>query len=135
MDTIRSHVLVVDDAEGRLSDALALHLAGYQVVVARDAFDALYSIDCASPPYELIFCDLARSDLPGPELWAYLSVTHPQAAARMVFVASGPLCPEARDFVERTPNVFVELPLSGSPSARRGRSAAPRAASIAEGAG
>jgi hypothetical protein len=111
MDTGRPHVLVVDDADGHLTGALARSLAGYDVDVTRDAFDAIYCIDGASRPYELIFCDLARGDLPGPELWAYLSITRSQAAARMVFVASGSLRPETIDFLAKTTNPFVQLPL------------------------
>lgn len=110
MDTSRPHVLVVDDAEGSLTDSLAPYIAGYDVDVARDAFDAIYCIDGASRPYDRIFCDLARSNLPGPELWAYLSITRAQAASRMVFVASGPLRPETVDFVAKTANAFVQLP-------------------------
>jgi CheY-like chemotaxis protein len=118
METRRPHVLVVDDAEGRLTDSLAQSLAGYDVDVARDAFDAIYCIDCASRPYELIFCDLARGDLPGPELWAYLSITRSQAAARMVFVASGRQRPETIDFLAKTTNTFVQLPLTPMIAAR-----------------
>jgi hypothetical protein len=110
MDRKRTHVLVVDDAADGLTRALSDSLALHEVEVARDAFEAIYRIDCATRPYDVIFCDLARGDIPGPELWSYLSITRAEAARRMVFVASGPLRPETRRFLARTGNPYVELP-------------------------
>ncbi len=110
MDPKRARVLVVDDAAHHLTDALSDTLVRHEVDFARDAFDAVYLIDCATEPYDVIFCDLARGDLPGPELWAYLSITRAGAAERMVFVASSPLRPETRRFLARTGNPCVELP-------------------------
>ena len=107
----RSRVLIVDDPDGRLSRGLRPALALHEVDVAHDAFDTIYRIDCAHPLYDLIFCDLARGDVPGPELWAYLSLRRRDAAERMVFVASGPLEANARAFLAGVPNARVELPL------------------------
>ncbi|MGH7436491.1 MAG: hypothetical protein ACRENE_12530 [Polyangiaceae bacterium] len=110
MRRTRPRVLVVDDADRHLTDSLAESLGGCDVDVARDVVDAIYRIDTASDPYHLIFCDLARGDLPGPELWAYLSITRSDAAGRMVFVASEKLRPETMEFVRTTANTFVQLP-------------------------
>jgi CheY-like chemotaxis protein len=106
-----AHVLVVDDAERTLSIVLGACLEGHEMEVAKDAFDAIYRIDCAASPFDVIFCDLARGDLPGPELWAYLALTRSTAAQRMVFVASAPLQPDAQAFLRRIPNRCVGLPL------------------------
>jgi hypothetical protein len=86
-------------------------LARHNVESARDAGDAIYQIDCATRPHDVIFCDLAREDLPGPELWAYLSLHCESAARRMVFVASAPLRIETRAFLARVPNLCLELPV------------------------
>jgi hypothetical protein len=107
----RAQILVVDYPQGTLSTALGPALARHKVDFARDAFDVIYRIDCAARPYDLLFCDLARGELPGPALWAYLSISRKNEAKRMVFVTSDPLRPEMRAFLTSIPNVCVELPL------------------------
>jgi hypothetical protein len=107
----RARILIVDHPRGALSLTLEHALARHDVESARDAFDAIYRIDCAVHPHDLIFCDLARGDLPGPELWAYLSLGRKSAAGRIVFVASAPLRPETTAFLARVPNLCVELPV------------------------
>ncbi len=107
----RAHVLVVDDRVCTLARALRPALVRHDVEFARDAFDAIYRIDCATRPHDLIFCDLTRGDMPGPELWAYLSMTRKSAAERMVFLASTPLCSETEAFLARVPNLCVLLPV------------------------
>lgn len=101
----------MDNPDKTLSGAIRQALSNHDVEVARDAFDAIYRIDCADRSYDAIFCDLARGDLPGPELWAYLSLTRGTAAARMVFVASAPLRPETKTFLRCIPNPCVDFPL------------------------
>ena len=64
----RARVLVIDDAAHHLTDALSDSLSGHDVDVAGDAVEAIYRIDCETGAYSVIFCDLARGDLPGPEL-------------------------------------------------------------------
>jgi DNA-binding NtrC family response regulator len=105
----RARILVVDTS-GNLSLALEPALARHEAHFARDAFDAIYRIDCATHRYDIVICDLARGDVPGPELWAYLSISRTDAARRMVFVASAPLESEAKAFLARVPNICVELP-------------------------
>jgi hypothetical protein len=106
----RARVLVVDDLEHTLSIALDGALARHQVDVAKDAIDAIYRIDCSSRPYDFVLCDIARGDLPGPEMWAYLSISRRRMAERMVFVASTVLSPDTRRFLDRVPNPCVWLP-------------------------
>ena len=105
----RARILLVDNS-GSLSLALESALTHHEADFARDAFDAIYRIDCATRPYDIVLCDLARADLPGPELWAYLSISRPDAARRMVFVASAPLESEAKAFLARVPNLCIQLP-------------------------
>jgi DNA-binding NarL/FixJ family response regulator len=109
-----ARVLLVDDLDRTLSSALADALGEHEVETANDAFDAIYRIDCADDPPDAIVCDLSRGDMPGPELWSYLSLTRRQAADRMVFVASGPLTNEARTFLRCVPNPCIELPTTAS---------------------
>jgi hypothetical protein len=105
-----TRILIVDDPQGSLSRRLTPFLTRHCVDVARDAFDAIYQVDCANRPYDLIFCDLAHGDVPGPELWAYLSVSRRESAERIVFVASAPLSPPAEAFLTRIPNARISLP-------------------------
>jgi len=107
----RARILVVDQPQATLSHALEAAVARHDVDFARDAFDAIYRIDRAHRPYDVVLCDLARGDVPGPELWAYLSISRRDAAERMVFVASGSLGSEARAFLARVPNLCIELPV------------------------
>jgi hypothetical protein len=87
-------------------------LCRHKVEVARDVFEAAHRIErAAGRPYDLILCDVARNDVPGPELWAYLSLVRRDAARRMVFVASAPLPIEAKAFLARVPNLCIELPV------------------------
>ncbi len=106
-----SRILIVDDPEGRLSRSLVPALAPHKVDVARDALDTIDRIDSAGRPYDLIFCDLERGDVPGPELWAYLSLRRREAADRIIFVASGPQATKAKAFLARIPNPRIELPV------------------------
>jgi hypothetical protein len=114
MHTRRARVLVVDGPERSLSCALETVLLGHEVHVANDVFDAVYRVEGAGRPYDIILCDLARVSLAGPELWAYLSIAHKHAAERMVFVASGPLQPQAWAFLSRSPNPCIDLPASSA---------------------
>lgn len=112
MNAINARVLLVDDREGTLCRALSGALARHEVERAHDAVEAIHRIDCAEHrPFDAIFCDLVRGDLPGPDLWAYLSRARKSAAKSIVFVASRPLKPEMRAFLAKLPNVCVELPL------------------------
>jgi hypothetical protein len=110
MKARRAKVLLVDDSQGFLSAALAGALSGCEIEIARDAFDAIYRVDCADRPHDAIFCDVSRSDIPAPELFSYLSLTRSEAAQRMIFVASGPLEPETRAFLDRVRRPLVALP-------------------------
>ncbi len=93
-----------------LSRDLKATLAHHQVEIAADAFEAIDRIDCASRPYDVIFCDVASAEVPGPELWAYLSLGRAVAAQRMVFVATSPVSVDTRAFLSGIPNHCVELP-------------------------
>ena len=112
MNTRRARILLIDAPANTLWRSLHAALAHHKVETARDAIDAIYRIDCIGRPYDVIFCDLA-GDLPGPELWAYLSLTRKSAASRMVFVASGPLKPETKPSSRGCPT-----PASSCPSTR-----------------
>jgi CheY-like chemotaxis protein len=111
MNHRRARILVVDPPQGTLSLALDTALARHEVDRSRDAVDAIYRLDSAARPYDLIFCDLARGDVPGAELWAYLSLGRRDAAERIVFVASAPLQSESKAFLARVPNLCVQLPV------------------------
>ena len=125
-----ARVLLVDDHDGHLARWLRPALAGHEVEEALDVVDAIYKIDCDGRPFDVILCDLVRGDVPGPELWSYLSITRPQAAKRIVFVASGPLSIEARAFIARVPNICIEQPIDADGldalAARRARPPASR---------
>lgn len=111
MNRHRARLLVMDHPQGKLSLALEPALAGHHVDFARDAVDAIYHVDSARRPYDVVVCDLANGELPGPELWAYMSISRQDVAERMVFVASGPLGPATQAFLALVPNPCVQLPV------------------------
>jgi hypothetical protein len=112
MNTHRARILVIDDARSILSKALRGALTYHAVDIARDVVDAIYRIDCAVRPYDLIFSHLTHGDLPGPALWAYLSQKRQSAASRVVFVVLGHLRADMRRSLGRVPEVYVALPLA-----------------------
>jgi hypothetical protein len=107
-------VLIVDDAVNTLSRTLEPYLGAREVELARDTFDVVYAIETALEPYDALFCDLGRTDLPAWTLWAYLADGRANAADRMVFVASGRLSDEAKEFLDRVPNTVLDLTADGS---------------------
>lgn len=110
----QARILIVENARGTLARALEPGLVGCDVEVARDAFDAIYRIDCAGCAHDVIFCDLGCREVPGLELWAFLRLGRARAAERMVFVAPAPLRPESLALLERVPNTCLELPASAA---------------------
>ena len=106
----RLRILLIDDPEHALFRALRALLTPHDVEVAQDALDAIHRIDCAVRHHDVIFCDAADGELPGPLLWAYLSIGRAAAAHSMVLVARGIVRHEARMLVARVPVPCVHLP-------------------------
>jgi CheY-like chemotaxis protein len=95
----------VDDA----SCALARVLAAHDVESAPDAFAAIHRLEEADRPFDVILCDVTTEKLPGPELWAYLSVDSGHLAERIVFIGARALPAQTAAFLERVPNPYVDL--------------------------
>src|SRR5579872_7152786 len=111
MNQSRTNVLIVEDSEGNVFDALRAALAGHDVEIARGAFDAIGRIEGAGRPHDVIFRDLTTVDeMPGLELWAHVALVRPDAAERMIFVASASLPARTRAFLDRLANHCLDLP-------------------------
>ncbi|MBW2278517.1 MAG: response regulator, partial [Deltaproteobacteria bacterium] len=106
----RARVLIVDD-EPNLSEVLRtlLEAHGHDVTnVGRgdDAFELL----AEDGEFDFILCDLMMAGLSGMDLHAQLRTTRPGIERRMTFMTGGAYTDEAREFIERIPNVCLQKP-------------------------
>jgi len=115
MQARRARVLIVDDSDHSLSPALEPGLLRHDLEIAAGAPDAIRRIDCAARcPHDVILCDpTIGDDLPGLDLWAYLTLNRTAVAHRRVFVTSPRLPPRRRVFLSRIPNLCIERPVDG----------------------
>jgi len=107
----RGRILVVDDDPGvRKAIHRALHAA--QDVVEAASSRAALELIAAGPPFDLILCDLMMPDLTGMDLYEALSASHPEEAARIVFMSGGTFTPRAAAFVARASDRILAKPFS-----------------------
>jgi CheY-like chemotaxis protein len=103
-------VLIIDD-EPLLATSLKRLLAkDHDVEVITSSKNALTRLqeDCA---FDMVLCDLMMPDLTGDELYAEVRAFAPQQAARFVFVTGGAFTRQAREFLERVPNPWLDKPV------------------------
>ena len=105
----RGRVLVVDD-EPMITRAVQRILGGEHDVVAMDDPAAALQRVIAGERFDVILCDLMMPQMTGMDLHAELSMRARDQAARMVFITGGAFTPEARSFLDHTPNQRVEKP-------------------------
>jgi hypothetical protein len=113
MSDRRARVLIVGPRAAR-SLAGALSASRHDVETSPGACDAIYEIDrAAGRSHDVIFCDVAQVDvhLSGPEFWAFLSISREAAAARVVFLETGPLSREAHASLDGIPNLHLRMPV------------------------
>jgi hypothetical protein len=83
------------------------------VDVAVDALRAVSAIDSAVAAHRAILWFFSDGDEPGPELWTYLAMGNARAIERLVFVATPPLCPESRAFLQQLSIPWIDLANDG----------------------
>ncbi len=105
---MRTKILVVDDdvLTGR---ALVRSLHGYEVVVLRDAREALRRI-LSGERFALVLCDLMMPDLTGMDLYDEVVRLAPEQARSFVFLSGGAFTLRASDFVRAVPNRVLTKP-------------------------
>jgi CheY-like chemotaxis protein/anti-sigma regulatory factor (Ser/Thr protein kinase) len=109
----RGRVLVVDD-EAMIRATLVRLLRGEHDVVAAENGNAAESLLSADDHFDVILCDLIMPEVSGMDLYEGLVVTHPDLAARMVFMSGGAFTQRAIAFLEAVPNMRIEKPFDTS---------------------
>jgi signal transduction histidine kinase/DNA-binding response OmpR family regulator len=105
----RGRVLVVDD-EPMVGKALVRMLgAQHQLTVATRAREVLEQLT-RGERFDVIVCDLMMPDISGMELHAEVLRLDAEQARRMVFATGGAFSLEAREFLEKVPNLRLDKP-------------------------
>ncbi len=107
-ETQDGRVLIVDD-DDRVARVAARALREYDVVIALDGPSALEQIRLGKP-FDVVLCDLMMPGMTGMELYAAVHEADPDLARRFVFMTGAAFSPEARAFVESTPQPFLQKP-------------------------
>lgn len=94
-----TRVLVVDDDPMVARAAQRLLARAHDVQVAHSAQSALALLD--SGQFDAVLCDLMMPHMTGMELHARLRRTHPELAARMVFLTGGVFDDASEQFLEQ----------------------------------
>jgi signal transduction histidine kinase/CheY-like chemotaxis protein len=94
----RARVLVVDD-EPLIGNAVRRILSEHDVLAMTDPREALRRL-AGSERFDLVLCDLMMPGMTGMELHDALARTHPEIAARLVFITGGAFTDQAREFLE-----------------------------------
>jgi PAS domain S-box-containing protein len=105
----RGRVLVVDD-EAMIRSTLTRLLKLEHEVVAVASGHAAESLLAVDDGFDVVLCDLIMPEVSGMDLHDSLAVTHPELAARMVFMSGGAFTERARAFFESVPNMRLEKP-------------------------
>ncbi len=105
----RGRVLVVDD-EAMIRSTLTRLLKGEHEVVAVESGHAAESLLAVDDRFDVVLCDLIMPEVTGMDLHDSLAVTHPELAARMIFMSGGAFTQRARAFFESVPNLRLEKP-------------------------
>jgi signal transduction histidine kinase len=105
----RGKVLVIDDESMLLKALERLLVAEHDVTLSSTAGEARDRI-LSGERYDVILCDLMMPQMTGMDLYAELSRSMPDQAARMVFLTGGAFTPDARAFLDGVPNQRIEKP-------------------------
>ena len=104
----RGRILVIDD-EAFVAYAIRRALErAHAVTVAASAAEGLAAL--SAHPFDVILCDVMLPDVSGIDLYAQVSVEHPEQARRMIFITGGAFTNRARDFLDSVPNACLDKP-------------------------
>jgi PAS domain S-box-containing protein len=105
----RARVLVIDD-ELLIASVIERVLRPiHDVVVAKDALDALRRIG-QGEEFDAILCDVMMPKMSGAQFYEELNRFRPAMARAIAFVSGGAFTPSARAFLDSVPNARMEKP-------------------------
>jgi CheY-like chemotaxis protein/two-component sensor histidine kinase len=105
----RGRVLVIDD-EPAIGNAIVRMLEDEHDVKFVPGGKQALELLARDEAWDAVLCDLLMPHMTGMELFARLTTSYPQLAAKTIFLTGGAFTPQARAFLERTPNRVVEKP-------------------------
>jgi two-component system cell cycle sensor histidine kinase/response regulator CckA len=107
---VRARILVIDDllAFGR---TIARALVEHEVTVVGQAEEAFARL-AEDDGYDVILCDVQMPELGARGVCQRLAAAWPHLCARMIFMTGGAFTPEAREFLEQTPQTILTKPFS-----------------------
>jgi PAS domain S-box-containing protein len=109
----RGRLLVVDDEAIIRSTLLRLLKGEHDVVLAGSGGDAERLL-ASDGNFDLILSDLIMPEISGMDLYEGLMLSHPDLAARMVFMTGGAFTQRAHAFLESVPNMRIDKPFDSS---------------------
>lgn len=106
----RGRILIVDD-EPAIGKAMWRILSREHEVVeavtsAQAALDRL-----AVESFDIIFCDLMMPEMTGMDFYEEVCLRFPERAGRIIFLSGGAFTPQAREFIDRVPNLKMAKPV------------------------
>jgi CheY-like chemotaxis protein/two-component sensor histidine kinase len=105
----RGRVLLIDD-ERILGRAMQRALSPeHDVIALTNAHEAL-ALLASGERFDLVLCDMSMPSMDGPAFFEELSRRMPDQTGRVVFLTGSAFSPEARAFLERVGNEYLEKP-------------------------
>ncbi len=108
----RARILVIDD-EPAIAKGLARVLRDHDVTVATDAREGLSHI-ANDVAFDVVLCDLMMPGMSGMELYAESRASHPDLAARIIFMTGGAFTPQLEEFLASVANASLAKPFDGA---------------------
>jgi CheY-like chemotaxis protein len=109
----RARVLVIDDEEGLCSAIQRILESEHDVATVNSAAAAVTLLK-SEPPFDVILCDLMMPEKTGMDLHAELAQSHPDLAAKMIFMTGGAFTESASRFLEQHPGRAIDKPFKPS---------------------
>ena len=106
----RGRILVIDDDRAIVVAPQASPRRRACNIVAMDSAPAALARLTEGEPFDAILCDLMMPVMTGMELHEQLALTHPDAAAKIIFMTGGAFTPNAATFLAQVPNPIIEKP-------------------------
>jgi PAS domain S-box-containing protein len=109
----RGRVLIVDD-DARVARSIGRVLGRrHDVELATGGADGVARI-VAGERFDVVLCDVMMPAMGGPEVHAAIAAIDPDQAARIVFITGGAFQPEARAFLDASPNPCLDKPVDST---------------------